>query len=126
MPETAPAPALDEAVLAEVRSVVTPATEQVSQLRLLLAEFVQRLKAERRERVEDLELMTELMTEGWKNVDRRLGRIEKVVSRLEEAQSSAPAAGRAAPSSASRIGSGSRSASPRRTSARRTPSPKLG
>ena len=70
--------------------------------------------------------MTELMTEGWKNVDRRLGRIEKVVSRLEEAQSSAPAAGRAAPSSASRTGSGSRSASPRRTSARRTPSPKLG
>jgi uncharacterized coiled-coil protein SlyX len=91
----APAPALDETVLAEVRSVVTPATEQVSQLRLLLAELVQRLKAERRERIEDLELMTELMTEGWKNVDRRLGRIEKVVSRLEEAQSSAPAAGRA-------------------------------
>jgi uncharacterized coiled-coil protein SlyX len=95
VPETAPAPALDEAVLAEVRSVVTPATEQVSQLRLLLAEFVQRLKAERRERVEDLELMSELMIEGWKNVDRRLGRIEKAMSRLEEAQSAAPAAGRA-------------------------------
>jgi uncharacterized coiled-coil protein SlyX len=95
VPDAAPAPALDEAVLAEVRSVVTPATEQVSQVRLLLAEFVQRLKAERRERIEDLELMTELMTEGWKNVDRRLGRIEKVVSRLEEAQSSAPPAGRA-------------------------------
>ena len=95
VPETAEAPALDEAMIAEVRSVVTPATEHVSQLRLLMAEFVERLKAERRERVEDLELMTELMTEGWKNVDRRLGRIEKVVSRLEEAQSSAPAAGRA-------------------------------
>ena len=91
VPEPAPAPALDEAVLAEVRNVVTPATEQVSQLRALLGEFVHRLKAERRERVEDLELMSELMMEGWKNVDRRLGRIEKVVARLEEAQS-APAA----------------------------------
>jgi uncharacterized coiled-coil protein SlyX len=94
VPDPAPAPALDEAVLAEVRNVVTPATEQVFQLRALLGEFVQRLKAERRERVEDLELMTELMVEGWKNVDRRLGRIEKVVSRLEDAQSAAPAAGR--------------------------------
>jgi hypothetical protein len=91
VPEPAPAPALDEAVLAEVRNVVTPATEQVSQLRALLGEFVHRLKAERRERVEDLELMTELMMEGWKNVDRRLGRIEKVVARIEEARS-APAA----------------------------------
>jgi uncharacterized coiled-coil protein SlyX len=94
VPDPAPVPALDEAVLAEVRNVVTPATEQVFQLRALLGEFVQRLKSERRERVEDLELMTELMVEGWKNVDRRLGRIEKVVSRLEEAQSAAPAAGR--------------------------------
>lgn len=94
VPDSAPAPALDEAVLAEVRNVVTPATEQVFQLRALLGEFVQRLKSERRERVEDLELMTELMVEGWKNVDRRLGRIEKVVSRLEDAQSAAPAAGR--------------------------------
>jgi uncharacterized coiled-coil protein SlyX len=94
VPDPAPAPALDEAVLAEVRNVVTPATEQVFQLRALLGEFVQRLKSERRERVEDLELMTELMVEGWKNVDRRLGRIEKVVSRLEEVQSAAPAAGR--------------------------------
>jgi uncharacterized coiled-coil protein SlyX len=94
VPDPAPAPALDEAVLAEVRNVVTPATEQVFQLRALLGEFVQRLKGERRERVEDLELMTELMVEGWKNVDRRLGRIEKVVSRLEDAQSAAPAAGR--------------------------------
>jgi uncharacterized coiled-coil protein SlyX len=94
LPDPAPAPALDEAVLAEVRNVVTPATEQVFQLRALLGEFVQRLKSERRERVEDLELMTELMVEGWKNVDRRLGRIEKVVSRLEEAKSAAPAAGR--------------------------------
>ena len=87
VPEPAPAPALDEAVLAEVRNVVTPATEQVTQLRALLGEFVHRLKAERRERVEDLELMTELMMEGWKNVDRRLGRIEKVVARIEEARS---------------------------------------
>jgi hypothetical protein len=91
---TQPEPALDEAVLAEVRNVVKPAADQLGQLRGLLAEFVHRLQTERRERVEDLELMTELMTEGWKNVDRRLGRIEKTLARLEEAQA-ASATGRA-------------------------------
>jgi hypothetical protein len=85
------APALDEAVLEEVRNLVNPAAEQVLQLRALFQEFIRRLSAERRERVEDLELMTELMIEGWKNVDRRLGRIEKVVGRLESNQSAASA-----------------------------------
>lgn len=94
VPAPEPEPALDEAVLAEVRNVVRPAADQLGQLRGLLAEFVHRLQAERRERVEDLELMTELMTEGWKNVDRRLGRIEKTLARLEEVQSSASATGR--------------------------------
>jgi hypothetical protein len=90
----APAPALDEAVLAEVRNLVNPATEQVLQLRALFQEFIRRLGAERRERVEDLELMTELMIEGWKNVDRRLGRIEKIVGRLGDAQAAPPAQAR--------------------------------
>jgi hypothetical protein len=90
-----PEPALDEAVLAEVRNLVNPAAEQVLQLRALFEEFIRRLGAERRERVEDLELMTELMIEGWKNVDRRLGRIEKIVGRLGDEQSAPPARERA-------------------------------
>jgi hypothetical protein len=92
-PAPAPAPALDEAVLAEVQNLVKPAAEQVLQLRSLFQEFIRRLSAERRERVEDLELMTELMIEGWKNVDRRLGRIEKIVGRLGEGQAPAPSSG---------------------------------
>jgi hypothetical protein len=94
VPEPAQAPALDEAVLAEVQNLVKPAAEQVLQLRSLFQEFVRRLTAERRERVEDLELMTELMIEGWKNVDRRLGRIEKIVGRLGEGQAATPSPAR--------------------------------
>jgi hypothetical protein len=94
-PAPAPPPALDEAMLDEVRNLVNPATEQVVQLRALFQEFIRRLGAERRERVEDLELMTELMIEGWKNVDRRLGRIEKIVGRLGEAQTPSSTAGKA-------------------------------
>jgi hypothetical protein len=86
VPASSSAPSLDEAVLAQVQNLVEPAAEQVIQLEALFHEVVRRLKAERRERVEDLELMTELMTEGWRNVDRRLGRIEKIMARLEEAQ----------------------------------------
>lgn len=52
------------------------------ELRDLFAELVERLERERRERVEDLELTTELIAETWRNVDRRLARLEKVVARL--------------------------------------------
>ncbi len=95
VPDAKPVAALDDAVLEEVQNLVRPAAEQVVQLRTLFQEFIRRLSAERRERVEDLELMTELMIEGWKNVDRRLGRIEIVVGRLENAKAAPPPAGRA-------------------------------
>jgi hypothetical protein len=72
-----------------VRIEVRPVGEHVAQLKSLLAEIVDRLGDERRERIEDLGLMTELLIEGWKGVDRRLGRIEKVLARLEQAQSTA-------------------------------------
>jgi hypothetical protein len=39
--------------------------------------------AERRERVDDLAVLVDLITTGWQGVDRRLGRVERVVSRLE-------------------------------------------
>ena len=52
-----------------------------------LAEAVRDLRretdAERRERVDDLAVLIDLITTGWQGLDARLGRIEKQVSRLE-------------------------------------------
>jgi hypothetical protein len=65
-------------------------------MRAELAEFVEvreafetivsALSTQRRERIEDLELITDLMVAGWRGVDRRLGRLEKVIERIDEAQ----------------------------------------
>jgi hypothetical protein len=38
---------------------------------------------ERRDRLEDVALLTELVTSGWRSVDRRLARLEKIVARIE-------------------------------------------
>lgn len=72
-----------EVVYEAVRVEVRPVGQHVAQLRLLFEEIVARLATERRERVDDVALTTELMIEGWRSVDRRLGRIEKVLARLE-------------------------------------------
>lgn len=83
-----PLPAeLGSVVYEAVRVEVRPVGEHVAQLRSLFEEIVARLSSERRERIEDLGLMTELLIEGWSGVDRRLGRIEKALARLEQAQS---------------------------------------
>jgi hypothetical protein len=72
-----------EVVYEAIRGEVRPVGEHVAQLRSLFQEIVDRLATERRERVDDVALMSELMIEGWRSVDRRLGRIEKVLARLE-------------------------------------------
>jgi hypothetical protein len=77
---------LGNVVYEAVRIEVRPVGEHVAQLRSLFEEIVDRLASERRERIEDLGLMTELLIEGWKGVDRRLGRIEKALARLEAAE----------------------------------------
>jgi hypothetical protein len=49
--------------------------------------------AERKARVEDLALLVELISTGWRGVERRLDRLERVLDRLErtlDAQPSAP------------------------------------
>jgi hypothetical protein len=53
------------------------------ELRSLFQDVVARLDRERRERIDDLELSTDLITETWRNVDRRLGRLEKMIERLD-------------------------------------------
>jgi hypothetical protein len=41
------------------------------------------VESERRERTEDVALLTELVTTGWRSVDRRLARLEQIVARIE-------------------------------------------
>lgn len=53
------------------------------ELRSLFQDVVARLDRERRERIDDLELSTDLISETWRNVDRRLGRLEKMIERLD-------------------------------------------
>lgn len=42
--------------------------------------------ADRQNRVDDLAVLVDLMTTGWRGVDRRLGRIERTLARLEAAR----------------------------------------
>jgi len=64
--------------------------DTVAQLATLFDGLLQRLEqltaeveVRGRERLEDVELLTELATSGWRNVDRRLGRLEKMVERQQ-------------------------------------------
>jgi hypothetical protein len=78
-----------EALRVEVR----PVAQHVAELGALFERMLQRLEAvsgelesERRERAEDVALLTELVTTGWRSVDRRLARLEEIAARLETAR----------------------------------------
>ena len=60
---------------------------QLERLDAALSEVIRQLRAERRDRVDDLELLSDLVIEGWRGLDRRLGRLEKTIARIDEAQS---------------------------------------
>jgi hypothetical protein len=53
--------------------------------------------AERRERVDDLAVLIDLITKGWEGVDRRLGRVERQLGRLESAPKQAAIPARVEP-----------------------------
>ena len=65
-----------DAALVELSSVLGELAEAVRDLR-------RETDAERRERVDDLAVLIDLITTGWQGLDARLGRIERQVSRLE-------------------------------------------
>jgi hypothetical protein len=78
-----------EALRVEVR----PVAEHVAELGALFERMLGRieqvaggLEGERRERLEDVALLTELVTSGWRSVDRRLARLEQIVARVEAAR----------------------------------------
>lgn len=73
-----------------LRVDVRPVAQHVSQIEGLIEHLVHRLEridagvdAERRERLEDIALLTELITSGWRTVNTRLGRVELILQRLE-------------------------------------------
>jgi hypothetical protein len=63
--------------LAEIRGL---ANQLIRRLSALEGDLL----AERNARVDDLALLVDLVSSGWKGVDARLGRIESVVNRLEQ------------------------------------------
>jgi hypothetical protein len=71
-----------EALRVEVRPVAT----QIAQMEKLVGSLVEYIRAaehgiqrERQERLDDVALITELITTGWRSVDRRLGRLERLL-----------------------------------------------
>jgi hypothetical protein len=77
--EELPAAAAGEAApLVQLGAVLTELSEAVRELR-------HETDAERRERVDDLGVLIDLITKGWEGVDRRLGRVERQLGRLEAA-----------------------------------------
>ena len=78
-----------EAVRVEVR----PVNENIQAMHLLVDRLVSTLERmggsiehERQERLEDVALVTELVVNGWRSVDRRLGRLERMLERQQRSQ----------------------------------------
>ena len=80
-----------EALRVELRPVAQHVAELGALFERLLAR-VERVSTsaedERRDRLEDVALLTELVTSGWRSVDRRLARLEQVVARIETGRNS--------------------------------------
>ncbi|MFL5919546.1 MAG: hypothetical protein ACJ74L_04625 [Gaiellaceae bacterium] len=78
-----------------VRGQAQPVGRNLAEVRGLMNQLIRRFAAlesdlltERTARVDDLALLVDLISSGWKGVDARLGRIEAVVHRLEQSQES--------------------------------------
>lgn len=75
---------VSEAVQEGLREQVLPVARHLAEVRGLMGQAIRRLErvegdalAERHARVDDLALLVELVTSGWKSVDERLLRLEK-------------------------------------------------
>jgi hypothetical protein len=90
-----------DAVRQGMRAEALPVARQLAEVRGLASQTIRRLEriesdtlAERHARIDDLALLVDLISSGWKSVDERLGRIETavqetpgaVVYRIEDAQ----------------------------------------
>jgi hypothetical protein len=90
---------LGAAIEEGMRAEVIPVARNLAEVRGLSGQTIRRLErlqgdldAERRARVEDLALVVELISSGWRAVERRLDRLERSFDRLERALESSPTA----------------------------------
>ncbi|HEY7197960.1 MAG TPA: hypothetical protein VH306_12305 [Gaiellaceae bacterium] len=90
---------LDSALKEGMRAEVLPVGRHVAEIRGLSGQTIRRLErlqgdldAERRARVEDLALLVELVSSGWRAVERRLDRLERSIDRLERSLEDRPSA----------------------------------
>jgi hypothetical protein len=81
---------VEAAVQDGVREQARPVGQNLAEVRGLLNHVIRRLErldgdlvAERHARVDDLALLVDLISSGWKGVDARLARVESLVTRLE-------------------------------------------
>lgn len=93
-PDRLPA-APSDAALVQLGSVLGELADAVRDLR-------RETDAERRERVDDLAVLIDLITTGWQGLDARLGRIERQIGRLESGRREPPAIAPPAPAAAPR------------------------
>src|SRR3990170_5490886 len=70
-----------------LRAEVLPVARHIAEIRGLLNQAIRRLEriegdllAERHARIDDLALLVDLVSSGWKGVDERLARVERVAS----------------------------------------------
>ncbi len=82
---------VENAVQDGLREQVLPVGRNLAEIRGLMNQVLRRLEnlegdtvADHHARVDDLALLVDLISSGWKSVDARLGRIEALVGRLEE------------------------------------------
>jgi hypothetical protein len=83
---------LGSIVYEALRVEVQPVSRHMAELDALYELICARLEdlrleiaRERNERLEDVALLTELVSEGWRSADRRLARLESMITRLEDA-----------------------------------------
>jgi hypothetical protein len=82
---------VDDALRTGLREQVAPVGRNLAEIRGLMNQLIRRLEqletdsaAERHARVDDLAVLVDLISSGWKSVDARLDRIESMVTRLEQ------------------------------------------
>jgi hypothetical protein len=75
-----------------LRTEVLPVARHIAEVRGLTGQTTRRLErlqsdldAERAARVEDLALLVDLISSGWRGVERRLDRLERILDRIERA-----------------------------------------
>jgi hypothetical protein len=83
-------PGLQRVVYEALRVEVHPVAEYIGTVGAIVGELQQSLRElrldvgrERQDRLRDVEVLVDLLVTGWRTVDRRLGRIEKMLERMQ-------------------------------------------